>query len=161
MPAKWADVLVPGSAVRQEFERLLAQRIEQDFEPEDELNSCVLDALLEVEDKESLNAELQEVFEDQAASISDWCVLLQLLCVCAGHGSYHQQQNSTGCADADTPVVSVTCRCWETLQQLTVREKQPSAPGTPATPPDSSPAAGSADEQQNEQQAQQVKRAPM
>jgi hypothetical protein len=77
MPAKWVDVLAPGSAVRDNFEKLLSQRIEQDFEPEDELNSCVLDALLEVEDKESLNAELQEVFEDQAASISDWCVLVQ------------------------------------------------------------------------------------
>jgi adenylyl- and sulfurtransferase ThiI len=77
MPAKWADVLAPGSAVREEFEKLLSQRIEQDFEPEDELNSCVLDALLEVEDKESLNAELQEVFEDQAASISEWYVMVQ------------------------------------------------------------------------------------
>lgn len=77
MPAKWvwAEALAPGSATRQEFEKLLAARIEQDFEPEDELNSCVLQALLEVEDKQSLHAELEEVFEDQAVLIADWCVL--------------------------------------------------------------------------------------
>lgn len=77
MPSKWAAVLTPGSTSRQEFDKLLVQRVEQEFEPEEDIISCVLTSLLEAADVKALTAELDEVFEDQAGVISDWCVGLR------------------------------------------------------------------------------------
>lgn len=79
MPSRWAAVLAPGSTSRQEFDKLLVQRVEQEFEPEEDIISCVLTSLLEAADVKALTAELDEVFEDQAGVISEWCVGLRAL----------------------------------------------------------------------------------
>lgn len=73
MPGKWADVL-SNEAVRDSFKQLLWQRIEQEFEAEDELVNCVLDALVEAGDKQAVIEELTEVFEAATEPITDWCV---------------------------------------------------------------------------------------
>lgn len=74
MPGQWADLLAASSQsnVREKFTELLSARIEQDFEPEEELVNCVLDALVLVNDKQDLIGELTEVFEDATIPISDW-----------------------------------------------------------------------------------------
>jgi hypothetical protein len=85
MPSRWTAVLAPGTTSRQEFDKLLVQRVEQEFEPEEEIISCVLTALLEVADVKALTAELDEVFDDQAGVISEWCVWLgakRFACFC-------------------------------------------------------------------------------
>lgn len=94
MPSKWAAVLAPGSTSRQEFDKLLVQRVEQEFEPEEDIISCVLTSLLEAADVKALTAELDEVFEDQSGVISDWCV---------GQGALAGQGKPTRSAAAQLP----------------------------------------------------------
>jgi hypothetical protein len=74
MPARWADTLAPEKRYAETFRGLLVQRIEQDFEAEDDIVQEVIDALLEVETKQALDAELEPIFEDGYQGISDWCV---------------------------------------------------------------------------------------
>jgi hypothetical protein len=74
MPARWADTLAPGKPYAETFRGLLIQRIEHDFEAEDDIVQGVIDALLEVDTKQALDAELEPIFDEGYEGISNWCV---------------------------------------------------------------------------------------
>jgi len=72
MARKWAEALVPGSNVANEFEELLRERIDTDYEVTEELVAHILEQLRVLTNKEDLEEDLVDVFEDGAGIMATW-----------------------------------------------------------------------------------------
>jgi DNA anti-recombination protein RmuC len=76
MSSPWAAVLAqPGSTVAQAFEAQLRQRLEDEFEADDELVQHIISQLGTFSTREQLHDDFTEVFDDAAESMSSWWVV--------------------------------------------------------------------------------------
>lgn len=169
----WAPALAPGSAVAKTFEELLRQRIDRDYELDDDLVNHILEQLRHFTDKQELYDDLEDVFgEEGAGPMSTWCVVCWRMQPCSVW-THPSISNSSSCSflsscvgkGATTDIMLLFLllpanRCWSTLERLTNQE--PSEPGTPPAPLGSaSPAAAEPGAAESQDAQQPSKRAPM
>lgn len=69
MAGTWAEALVPGSDIANEFEELLRERIDRDYEVTEELVGHILEQLRVLTNKEDLQEDLVDVFEEEGAGV--------------------------------------------------------------------------------------------
>lgn len=70
--SKWAAALEAGGKIAAEFEALLRQRLEEDWEVDDELVNETLAAMRRASTKQQLIEEMSEMYEDGTADMCDW-----------------------------------------------------------------------------------------
>lgn len=68
----WSAALSPGSAVAAQFEAQLRQRLEDEFEADDELVQHIIKQLRQFKTRKQLHEDFVEVFDDAADSMSSW-----------------------------------------------------------------------------------------
>ena len=72
----WAQALERGSTTSAQFEDLLRQRIDRDYELDEDLVNHIMEQLRVFNEKQQLEDELLEVFgEEGAEPMASWCVL--------------------------------------------------------------------------------------
>jgi predicted hydrocarbon binding protein len=71
--SKWAALLRPGSSVLDRYTEDLTKKLgEEDFEEDEELVKHIIEQLRIVQDKNQLQADFVEVFDDAAENMANW-----------------------------------------------------------------------------------------
>jgi hypothetical protein len=72
MSGVWASVLTQGSDAYVSFEQALWKRLEEEFEPDEELVQHIIGQLRQINTREQLHEDFIDVFEDKDETVSGW-----------------------------------------------------------------------------------------